>query len=153
MELYQAQADWHALKLLLPIIKKRQVLSEADYQRLTMLTNTALLIQAQSSSEQELEKVWHWLSRAERKEPQYLASYCLGLHKFNRETEAKKLLMKQIKSGLCSDTSVALAEILSPLMSKREDRYLHLRKSTLKNSTSKYYWLSCIRKIKIIVKP
>ena len=114
LELYQAQADWHALKLLLPIIKKRQVLSEADYQHLTMLTNNALLIQAQSSSEQELEKVWHWLSRAERKEPQYLASYCLGLHKFNRETEAKKLLMKQIKSGLCSDTSMALAEILSP---------------------------------------
>ncbi|AQS38239.1 heme biosynthesis-associated TPR protein [Shewanella psychrophila] len=114
LELYQAQADWNALKLLLPIIKKRQVLSDDNYQELSILTNKALLIQAQSNSEQELEKVWHWLSRAERKEPQYIASYCLGLNKFNRETEAKKLLMKQIKSRLCSETSLALAEILSP---------------------------------------
>ncbi|MEI6859116.1 MAG: heme biosynthesis HemY N-terminal domain-containing protein, partial [Shewanella sp.] len=97
LELYQAQADWSSLKLLLPMIKKHQILSENDYQNLMTLTNNELLIQAQSGSEQELEKVWHWLSRAERKEPQYLASYCLGLYKFSRETEAKKLLMKQTK--------------------------------------------------------
>ncbi|BAJ03815.1 heme biosynthesis HemY N-terminal domain-containing protein [Shewanella violacea] len=114
IELYKAQADWNALKLLLPIIKKRQVLNEEDSKSLTMLTNNSLLIQAQSSSEQELEKVWHWLSRAERKEPVYIASYSLGLHKFNREAEAKKLLMKQIKSDLCSNTTSALVKVLSP---------------------------------------
>lgn len=114
IELYQAQADWHALKLLLPIAKKRQILNDEQLEQITLLTNDSLLIQAQERNEQELEKVWHWLSRAERKVPKYLASYCIGLSKFKREAEAKKRLMKQLKSALCPDISKALAEVLTP---------------------------------------
>ncbi|WP_076415919.1 heme biosynthesis HemY N-terminal domain-containing protein [Shewanella sp. UCD-KL12] len=114
LELYQAQGDWHALKLLLPTIKKRLMLDAEALKQLTRVTNNALLLQAQTADEQELEKVWHWLSRAERKEPEHLASYCIGLSKFNRESEAKKHLMKLIKSGLCSDSLSALAQILTP---------------------------------------
>ncbi len=114
LELYQAQSDWHALKLLLPTIKKRQVLDEKSLTQLTTVTNESLLLQAQTGDEQELEKVWHWLSRTERKEPKYLASYCIGLSKCKRETEAKKHLMKLLKSNLCTDSSSALIQILTP---------------------------------------
>ncbi|QFU21120.1 heme biosynthesis protein HemY [Shewanella eurypsychrophilus] len=114
IELYQAQADWYALKLLLPIARKRQVLSVEELDQLTIKTNNSLLLQAQTNNEQELEKVWHWLSRAERKESKYLASYCIGLNKFKREAEAKKLLMKKLKSDLSTDISSALADVLTP---------------------------------------
>jgi len=114
LELYQAQSDWHSLKLLLPIIKKRNLLNGEEFNELTILTNTSLLISAQQSNEQELEKAWHWLSRAERKEMRYLAIYCLGLNLFQRKPEALKLLMKQLKSATSAELLSALAEIISP---------------------------------------
>jgi len=114
LELYQAQSDWHSLKLLLPIIKKRNLLSGEELNELSVLTNTSLLTCAQKSSEQDLEKAWHWLSRAERKEMRYLAIYCIGLNLYQRKPEALKLLMKQLKSSTSAELLSALAEIISP---------------------------------------
>ncbi|RTR35950.1 heme biosynthesis protein HemY [Shewanella canadensis] len=114
LELYQAQSDWHSLKLLLPIIKKRNLLSGEELNELIISTNTSLLVSAQQSSEQDLEKAWHWLSRAERKEMRYLAIYCVGLNLYQRKPEALKLLMKQLKSSTSPDLLSALAEIISP---------------------------------------
>jgi len=114
LELYQAQSDWHSLKLLLPIIKKRNLLSGEELNELSILTNTSLLTCAQKSSEQDLEKAWHWLSRAERKEMRYLAIYCIGLNLYQRKPEALKLLMKQLKSSTSAELLSALAEIISP---------------------------------------
>ncbi|WP_299798190.1 heme biosynthesis HemY N-terminal domain-containing protein [uncultured Shewanella sp.] len=114
LELYQAQSDWHALKLLLPIIKKRNLISDEELNELTISTNTALLASAQKSSEQELEKAWHWLSRGERKEVRYLAIYCIGLNLYQRKPEALKILMKQLKHSISAELLYALGEIISP---------------------------------------
>ncbi len=114
LELYQAQSDWHSLKLLLPIIKKRNLLSGEELNELIISTNTSLLVSAQQSSEQDLEKAWHWLSRAERKEMRYLTIYCIGLNLYQRKPEALKLLMKQLKSSTSADLLSSLAEIISP---------------------------------------
>lgn len=114
LELYQAQSDWHSLKLLIPIIKKRNLLSGEELNELSVLTNTSLLTSAQKSSEQDLEKAWHWLCRAERKEIRYLAIYCVGLNLYQRKPEALKLLMKQLKHSCSAELLTALAEIISP---------------------------------------
>jgi len=114
LELYQAQSDWHSLKLLLPIIKKRNLISGEELNELSVLTNTSLLTSAQKSSEQDLEKAWHWLSRAERKEIRYLAIYCIGLNLYQRKPEALKILMKQLKHSCSAELLTALAEIISP---------------------------------------
>lgn len=114
IELYQAQSDFNALKLLLPIIKKRQLLSDSAFAELTMSTNRSLLLSATEVSEQELEKVWHWLSRAERKEMSYLTLYCIGLNRYGRKPEALKLLMKHLKSSPSTELLTGLGEILLP---------------------------------------
>ncbi|WP_445781315.1 heme biosynthesis HemY N-terminal domain-containing protein, partial [Shewanella sp.] len=66
MDLYQQQQDWQALKLILPIVAKRKLLSENELATLTIQTNTILLTNAAKESEAELEKCWQWLSKAER---------------------------------------------------------------------------------------
>lgn len=114
IELYQAQTDFSSLKLLLPIIKKRQLLSEAAFTELSVATNHALLISATKNSEQELEKVWHWLSRSERKEMSNLALYCTGLGQYERKAEALKLLMKQLKHSPSPEILTGLGELLLP---------------------------------------
>ncbi|WP_028767898.1 heme biosynthesis HemY N-terminal domain-containing protein [Shewanella fidelis] len=114
IELYQAQQDWQALKLLLPILAKKRVLADEQLQALSLTTNTALLNQAILANEQELEKCWHWLTRAERKQPEYIALYATGLNRFERRDEAKKLLLKQVKSTPSAAILHALAEVLTP---------------------------------------
>jgi len=114
LDLYQAQGDWNALKLLLPSIKKQALLDDTQLSQLTALTNRSILNEAQGNSEQELNKVWHWLSRSERKQSEYLALYCCGLAQFDRKDEAKKLLLKQLKSDPCATIFAALADILTP---------------------------------------
>ena len=114
IELYQAQADFNALKLLLPIIKKRQLLSEKAFAELSLSTNRALLISATETSVQELEKVWHSLSRVERKEMNTLALYCIGLHKYDKKPQALKLLMKQLNHSPSSEILTSLENILLP---------------------------------------
>ncbi|MFT5235250.1 MAG: HemY protein, partial [Shewanella sp.] len=114
VELYQAQADFNSLKLLLPVIKKRLLLSETAFTELAVATNHALLISATENSEQELEKVWHWLSRGERKEMGSIALYCVGLNRFERKDEALKLLMKQLKHSPSAEILTGLGELLLP---------------------------------------
>ncbi|GGJ05221.1 heme biosynthesis protein HemY [Shewanella hanedai] len=114
IELYQAQSDFNSLKLLLPVIKKRQLLTETAFTELSVATNHALLISATENSEQELEKVWHWLSRGERKEMGNIALYCVGLNRFERKDEALKLLMKQLKHSPSAEIFAGLGELLVP---------------------------------------
>ncbi|WP_028774434.1 heme biosynthesis HemY N-terminal domain-containing protein [Shewanella waksmanii] len=113
LELYQSQQDWHAINLLLPILKKRQLLTDEKWQAIALQTKTAMLNHAIDTNEQELEKVWHWLTRAARKQPQYIAIYARGLAKFDRKPEALKLLLKQAKASVHGDIYAALAELVT----------------------------------------
>ncbi|NRD75750.1 heme biosynthesis protein HemY [Shewanella sp. VB17] len=114
LELYQAQADFNALKLLLPIIKKRQLLSEQTFAELALSTHQALLISATKTSLQELEKVWHSFSRAERKEMSNLALYCTGLTQYDKKPQALKLLMKQLNHSPSPEILTSLGAVLLP---------------------------------------
>ncbi|MFV7772350.1 heme biosynthesis HemY N-terminal domain-containing protein [Shewanella marisflavi] len=114
LDLYRAQEDWAALKLLLPIVKKRGIIDESEQQQLNAEVNLALLKQAVSQNEQALEKAWHWLSRAERKQPEFIAQYALGLAKFDRRDEAIKLMLKQVKHHPTQVIFEALPRILTP---------------------------------------
>ncbi len=112
-DLYLAQEDWQAMKLLLPSIKKRHLLTDDEFIALNKQTNLALIEQATSVSEQELEKVWHWLSRTERNQAEYLSIYAKGLSLFGRKDEAFKLLMKKLKSQPFAEIFAVLPEMIT----------------------------------------
>ncbi|WP_394229208.1 heme biosynthesis HemY N-terminal domain-containing protein [Shewanella colwelliana] len=114
VELYRAQQDWAAMKLLLPTIAKRNVLSNDECTQLNLQTNHALLTTAASNSEQELEKAWHWLSRSERKQANYIALYAEGIARYGRQTESLKLLMKQLKHEAYPEILNALTRVITP---------------------------------------
>lgn len=116
LEIYRAQQDWQALKLLLPIIQKRNIMAEDDINQLTEQTNQALLQHASTVSEQELEKCWHWLNRAERNQTSNILAYAMGLCRFQRKAEALKMLMKRLKAEPTSNILTAL-----PLIVNAED--------------------------------
>lgn len=113
VELYQAQQDWQALKLILPIIKKKQLLSDNEFNQIALQTNTQLLTAAAEISQQELEKCWHWLSRHERKQPEYIALYAQGVSKNQHHKEALALLLKHIKSQPCAVIFNILPQIIT----------------------------------------
>ena len=99
LELYQAQEDWDALKLLLPILKKRQILDDAQLNELNITTHSALLQAATIKGEEALEQCWQWLPRSERNQSEFLAIYATGLCRFNRKDQAMKLLSKKLRSA------------------------------------------------------
>ncbi|WP_394201698.1 heme biosynthesis HemY N-terminal domain-containing protein [Shewanella waksmanii] len=112
LDLYRHQQDWKAIKLLLPIIKKRQLLSDEQWQALALQTNTSMLTSAMAINEQELDKVWHWLSRNERKQSENLAAYAKGLALYERKAEAMKLVFKPLKSQPHPNLFDALSELI-----------------------------------------
>jgi HemY protein len=97
LELYQAQADWDALKLLLPILKKRQIIDDAQFAALNLTTHIALLKAAALEGEEALELCWQWLSRSERNQSELLAVYAMALCRFKRKDQAIKLLLKKLR--------------------------------------------------------
>ncbi|WP_445773594.1 heme biosynthesis HemY N-terminal domain-containing protein [Shewanella sp.] len=113
MDLYQQQQDWQALKLILPIVAKRKLLSENELATLTIQTNTILLTNAAKESEAELEKCWQWLSKAERSNEQLVITYAHGLNAFKRKEKALKLLSKQLKTQPSSTLFNALPDLIS----------------------------------------
>ncbi|PKG56156.1 heme biosynthesis HemY N-terminal domain-containing protein [Shewanella sp. GutDb-MelDb] len=114
VDLYQAQQDWQALKLILPIISKKQILTEEAFNTLSLETNIALLQSASKTNEQELEKCWHWLSRGERKQADYIAEYAIGLNRFGQKEQAIKLLQKQLKAAPSKPIFEAFSQVLLP---------------------------------------
>ncbi|MBW8186625.1 heme biosynthesis HemY N-terminal domain-containing protein [Shewanella nanhaiensis] len=133
IELYQAQSDFNALKLLLPIVKKRQLLDDSAFAELTITTNRSLLVSATEVSEQELEKVWHWLSRTERKEMSNLVLYCIGLNRYGRKPEALKLLIKHLKNSPSPELLTGLGKILLPTDLDERELIFSMEKKHVEN--------------------
>ncbi|MFQ6372625.1 heme biosynthesis HemY N-terminal domain-containing protein [Shewanella sp. YIC-542] len=110
-ELYQLQQDWQSLKLLLPALSKRKVFANDALQQLTVKVNVALLEQAANSSEQALNKCWHWLSRAEKNADANIAAYARGLDKHNQHDNAVKLLSKHLRKEASSIILETIAQV------------------------------------------
>ncbi|WP_444544581.1 heme biosynthesis protein HemY [Shewanella marina] len=112
-DLYQAQQDWAALRALLPIINKRQLVDETRFTQLSLTTNSALLTEAADKGEQALDNCWGWFSRAERNNNHYVALYAMGLNRCGRSIDAWKLVYKKIKSAADDDLFAAIPHLLS----------------------------------------
>lgn len=99
VDLYLAQQDWPAVKLLLPVLGKRKMLTDEKIAQLTEQANENLLVKATEKSDEELQKTWGWLSKSERQNPPTLVSYLLGLCHHQRNSDALKILHKHIKAN------------------------------------------------------
>ncbi|WP_133405497.1 heme biosynthesis HemY N-terminal domain-containing protein [Parashewanella tropica] len=111
LELYRLQQDWSALKILLPKVVKLKLLNEIELNELQHQVNQSLLKGADNTP--ELEKVWHWLSRKERKEPSNIAEYVKCLAKLGDKAQAKKLVHKAIKSQPVNELFDLLPDVIN----------------------------------------
>ncbi|QDE29864.1 heme biosynthesis HemY N-terminal domain-containing protein [Shewanella polaris] len=112
-ELYLQQQDWQALKLLLPTLKKRQLLAEAEYDQLSTKTNSILMLNAAKISEAELNKCWHWLSKSERKQDELILAYAHGLVLYNHKEQAIKLISKQLIASPSAALFSAIPDVIN----------------------------------------
>ncbi|WP_394130144.1 heme biosynthesis HemY N-terminal domain-containing protein [Shewanella maritima] len=112
-DLYLKQKDWQSLKLLLPILSKKKILDSNELETLTCETNQALIREATCVSEAELDKRWHWLSKAEKNHPRTFILYVMGLCRYQRKPDAIKLMSKHIKSGLTNELLMSLPNIIN----------------------------------------
>ncbi|MGL5047361.1 MAG: heme biosynthesis HemY N-terminal domain-containing protein [Shewanella sp.] len=129
LELYRAQEDWNALKLLLPILKKRQILDDPQLNELNVITHSALLKAATIKGEDTLEQCWQWLSHSEHHQSELLAIYAMGLCHFNHKDQALKLLSKKLRMA---PESALLAVI--PEIATAQD--IEIRKQLLKHEVT-----------------
>lgn len=112
-ELYQQQQDWQAFKLLLPILKKRQLLTEHEYNQLNTKTNSILMLNAAKISEDELNKCWHWLSKSERKQDELILAYAHGLVLYGHKEQAIKIISKQLKASPSAALFLAIPDLVN----------------------------------------
>ncbi|ABE53680.1 HemY-like protein [Shewanella denitrificans OS217] len=113
LELYPKLKDWQALKTLLPIAQKKQLASTEIINQLTFDANSQLVAQAATKNTQELDKVWHWLSKSERQDPLLALIYIKGLISFGLAEEGNKLLIKLVKHEPCGTIFEALPELVT----------------------------------------
>jgi HemY protein len=112
-ELYLQQQDWQALKLLLPILKKRQLLAETELNQLSTRTNSILMLNAAKISEAELNKCWHWLNKSERKQDELILAYAHGLIQHGHKEQVIKLIHKQVNASPSAALFSAIPDLIS----------------------------------------
>ncbi|MCL1079467.1 heme biosynthesis protein HemY [Parashewanella spongiae] len=143
LDLYRQQQDWQAIKLILPAVQKKQLLTNDKIAQLTMETNQALLKQAAEKGAAELDKSWHWLSRAERKEPRNIAQYCMGLCRNQKKDTALKMIEKSIKQT----SSNELYDALPDMVNAEDSNIRKLLKSKAKVEASNVSYQQCVAKL------
>jgi HemY protein len=144
-ELYLQQNDWQALKLLLPILKKRQLLSETEFNQLNTKTNSILMVNAAKTSEAELNKCWHWLSKSERKQDELVVAYAHGLTQYGHKDKAIKLIIKQLSAAPSATLCTAIPDLIDA--QDQEVRKLLSRLETTHENDADYQ--ICLAKLAI----
>ncbi|MBB1389054.1 heme biosynthesis protein HemY [Shewanella vesiculosa] len=144
-ELYLQQNDWQALKLLLPILKKRQLLSETEFNQLNTKTNSILMVNAAKTSEAELNKCWHWLSKSERKQDELVVAYAHGLTQYGHKDKAIKLIIKQLSAAPSAALFAAIPDLIDA--QDQEVRKLLSRLETTHENDADYQM--CLAKLAI----
>ncbi|MEZ8184648.1 heme biosynthesis HemY N-terminal domain-containing protein [Shewanella sp. 5S214] len=144
-ELYLQQNDWQALKLLLPILKKRQLLSETEFNQLNTKTNSILMVNAAKTSEAELNKCWHWLSQSERKQDELVVAYAHGLTQYGYKDKAIKLIIKQLSAAPSATLFAAIPDLIDA--QDQEVRKLLSRLETTHENDADYQM--CLAKLAI----
>lgn len=96
--LYERMKSWGDLADLLPELKRRQVLSEADYQKLEMKVHGELLkLALQSGNLTRLKEAWSDIPRPLQRETQLLNAYVHGLTQLGGSADAEPLLREAIQ--------------------------------------------------------
>ena len=144
-ELYLQQNDWQALKLLLPILKKRQLLTETEFNQLNTKTNSILMVNAAKTSEAELNKCWHWLSKSERKLDELVVAYAHGLTQYGHKDKAIKLIIKQLSAAPSAALFAAIPDLIDA--QDQEVRKLLSRLETTHENDADYQM--CLAKLAI----
>lgn len=144
-ELYLQQNDWQALKLLVPILKKRQLLSETEFNQLNTKTNSILMVNAAKTSEAELNKCWHWLSKSERKQDELVVAYAHGLTQYGHKDKAIKLIIKQLSTAPSAALFAAIPDLIDA--QDQEVRKLLSRLETTHENDADYQ--ICLAKLAI----
>lgn len=144
-ELYLQQNDWQALKLLLPILKKRQLLTETEFNQLNTKTNSILMVNAAKTSEAELNKCWHWLSKSERKQDELVVAYAHGLTQYGHKDKAIKLIIKQLSAAPSATLFAAIPYLIDA--QDQEVRKLLSRLETTHENDADYQM--CLAKLAI----
>ena len=144
-ELYLQQNDWQALKLLLPILKKSQLLSETEFNQLNTKTNSILMVNAAKTSEAELNKCWHWLSKSERKQDELVVAYAHGLTQYGHKGKAIKLIIKQLSAAPSAALFAAIPDLIDA--QDQEVRKLLSRLETTHENDADYQM--CLAKLAI----
>lgn len=144
-ELYLQQNDWQALKLLLPILKKRQLLTETEFNQLNTKTNSILMVNAAKTSEAELNKCWHWLSKSERKQDELVVAYAHGLTQYGHKDKAIKLIIKQLSAAPSAALFAAIPDLIDA--QDQEVRKLLSRLETTHENDADYQ--ICLAKLAI----
>ncbi|MBB1269601.1 heme biosynthesis protein HemY [Shewanella sp. SR44-3] len=145
LKLYPKLKDWQALKTLLPIAQKKQLLSTEAFNTLTFTANSELVTQAAAKNAQELDKVWHWLTKSERQDSRLALIYIKGLVNFGLADEGLKLLTKLVKNEPNSVIFEQLPELVTAQNTEIR-KQLARHESSFENDAS---YQACLAKLSI----
>ena len=89
-KVYEALGDWAALQPLLPILRRKKSLPEAELARLERESGAAMLASATSAA--ALKDAWASVPKSLRKDPQLVANYAEALAALEQGGEAEQLV-------------------------------------------------------------
>jgi HemY protein len=99
-DVYSGLHDWRNLLLLLPELRRQQVLSGTELAELELSASLHLLEDAGAKGQLEaLHALWQKLPKALTREPHVVATYARALIAAAAETDAERILRAQLKRG------------------------------------------------------
>lgn len=90
----QAKADWHAVKLLMPVAKKQKAFSPDTLEQMDLQLQSQALLEADDKV-----AAWKALPRASRKKPQLVSIYAAHLVEAGSVTDAEKLIRSSLSNS------------------------------------------------------
>jgi HemY protein len=112
MDTYRLQQDWQSLWRILPDIRRRRVVSEAEFKDLEREISRELLAsRAKSGDRAELERAWSDTRRQLRTDPDLVVDYAGYLESHGAAEEALRLLRKTVSRHWHSKLVLAYGEI------------------------------------------
>lgn len=94
---YLELQDWQALRNLLPVLTKQQILAEEELNLLEQQAYLALLNSASNQSPELLKKTWDDLPKHLRKTPRMIAVYAKLLVAHHKHAQAEELIRQSLK--------------------------------------------------------
>lgn len=117
---YVRLAEWKELYALLPSMRKAKLLNLEQAAQFEKNINIEILNASAYKSFADIQKIWHDMPRATRKNPEVVCAYVKQLVRFNETAAAEELIRKTLKSHWQSE----LVAIYSKLPLNNTNRQL-----------------------------